>query len=106
MAGNFEGIKNRRFGIEIEMTGITRCSAAKAGSWSFVELPISSPTKMQKILFCCGSCIREIFQGLDHYEGFPNSCFKEKVEFELNGEKCVGMAYLMNATPFPVCCYV
>ena len=30
MAGNFEGIKNRRFGIEIEMTGITRCSAAKA----------------------------------------------------------------------------
>ena len=30
MADNFEGIKNRRFGIEIEMTGITRCSAAKA----------------------------------------------------------------------------
>ena len=30
MAGNFEGIKTRRFGIEIEMTGITRCAAAKA----------------------------------------------------------------------------
>jgi len=64
MAGNFEGIKNRRFGIEIEMTGITRCSAAKAGSWSSVELPISSPTKMQKSLFCCGSWIREISQDL------------------------------------------
>ena len=43
---------------------------------------------------------------LDHYEGFPNSCYKENVEFELNGEKCVGMAYLMNTTPFPVYCYV
>ena len=30
MAGNFDGIKTRRFGIEIEMTGITRCAAAKA----------------------------------------------------------------------------
>ena len=30
MAGNFDGIKTRKFGIEIEMTGITRCSAAKA----------------------------------------------------------------------------
>ena len=30
MAGNFDGIRTRRFGIEIEMTGITRCSAAKA----------------------------------------------------------------------------
>ena len=30
MAGNFEGIKQRKFGVEIEMTGITRCSAAKA----------------------------------------------------------------------------
>ena len=30
MAGNFDGIKQRRFGVEIEMTGITRCSAAKA----------------------------------------------------------------------------
>ena len=32
---------------------------------------------------------------LDHYEGFPNSYFKENIEFEVNGEKCVGMAYLM-----------
>ena len=30
MAGNFDGIKQRRFGVEIEMTGITRCAAAKA----------------------------------------------------------------------------
>ena len=30
MAGNFEGIKNRSYGIEIEMTGLTRCQAAKA----------------------------------------------------------------------------
>ena len=30
MAGNFEGIKTRRFGVEIEMTGITRCAAARA----------------------------------------------------------------------------
>ena len=30
MAGNFDGIKTRRFGVEIETTGITRCSAAKA----------------------------------------------------------------------------
>lgn len=30
MAGNFEGIKTRKFGIEIEMTGLTRCQAAKA----------------------------------------------------------------------------
>ena len=30
MAGNFDGIRTRKFGIEIEMTGITRCSAAKA----------------------------------------------------------------------------
>ena len=30
MAGNFDGIRQRRFGVEIEMTGITRCSAAKA----------------------------------------------------------------------------
>lgn len=30
MAGNFDGIKQRKFGVEIEMTGITRCSAAKA----------------------------------------------------------------------------
>ena len=29
MSTNFDGIKQRRFGIEIEMTGITRCSAAK-----------------------------------------------------------------------------
>ena len=33
---------------------------------------------------------------LDRYEGFPNSYYKENVEFELNGEKCVGMAYLMT----------
>ena len=30
LAGNFEGIKTRNFGIEIEMTGLTRCQAAKA----------------------------------------------------------------------------
>ena len=30
MAGNFEGIRTRNFGIEIEMTGLTRCQAAKA----------------------------------------------------------------------------
>ena len=30
MPENFDGIKNRKFGIEIEMTGITRCEAAKA----------------------------------------------------------------------------
>ena len=30
MAGNFDGIKTRPFGVEIEMTGITRCAAAKA----------------------------------------------------------------------------
>lgn len=30
MAGNFEGIKTRSYGIEIEMTGLTRCQAAKA----------------------------------------------------------------------------
>ena len=30
MAGDFEGIKQRNFGIEIEMTGITRCQAANA----------------------------------------------------------------------------
>ena len=30
LAGNFDGIKTRNFGIEIEMTGLTRCQAAKA----------------------------------------------------------------------------
>lgn len=30
LAGNFEGIKKRNFGIEIEMTGLTRNQAAKA----------------------------------------------------------------------------
>ena len=30
MAGNFEGIRRRNFGIEIEMTGLTRCQAANA----------------------------------------------------------------------------
>lgn len=30
MSGNFEGIKTRKFGIEIEMTGLTRFQAAKA----------------------------------------------------------------------------
>lgn len=29
MAGNFDGIRQRNFGIEIEMTGLTRCQAAK-----------------------------------------------------------------------------
>lgn len=30
MAGNFEGIKKQRYGVEIELTGITRATAAKA----------------------------------------------------------------------------
>ncbi len=30
MAGNFEGIRKHNFGIEIEMTGLTRCQAAQA----------------------------------------------------------------------------
>lgn len=30
MAKNFEGIKNQRYGVEIECTGLTRSSAAKA----------------------------------------------------------------------------
>ena len=30
MSKNFEGIKTRKFGIEIEMTGLTRSQAAKA----------------------------------------------------------------------------
>ncbi|WP_431602517.1 amidoligase family protein [Ruminococcus albus] len=30
IVGNFDGIKIRRFVVEIEMTGITRCAAAKA----------------------------------------------------------------------------
>ena len=29
MAGNFDGIKTRKYGIEIEMTGLTRSQAAK-----------------------------------------------------------------------------
>ena len=32
MSGNFNGIKRRNFGIEIEMTGLTRCQAAKAAA--------------------------------------------------------------------------
>ena len=30
MSRNFDGIKTRKYGIEIEMTGITGCTAAKA----------------------------------------------------------------------------
>ena len=30
MSGKFDGIKTRKYGVEIEMTGITRCTAAKA----------------------------------------------------------------------------
>ena len=30
MSSNFDGIKKRKFGIEIEMTGLTRSQAAKA----------------------------------------------------------------------------
>ena len=30
MAGNFEGIKTQRFGVEVECTGLTRSAAAKA----------------------------------------------------------------------------
>ncbi len=30
MAKNFEGIKNQRYGVEIECTGLTRLAAAKA----------------------------------------------------------------------------
>ena len=29
MAGNFESIKQRRFGVEIEMNGLTWCTSAK-----------------------------------------------------------------------------
>ena len=32
MSENFDGIKKRNFGIEIEMTGLTRCQAAKAAA--------------------------------------------------------------------------
>ena len=39
MAGNFDGIKTRRFGIEIEMTGLTRCEAAKAIAKAFGTEP-------------------------------------------------------------------
>lgn len=40
MSGNFEGIKNRTFGIEIEMTGLTRCQAAKAVGKLFGSEPV------------------------------------------------------------------
>ena len=30
MSSNFDGIKTRKYGIEIEMTGLTRSQAAKA----------------------------------------------------------------------------
>ena len=30
MAGDFEGIKRQKFGVEIECTGLTRSAAAKA----------------------------------------------------------------------------
>ena len=39
MAGNFDGIKTRRFGVEIEMTGLTRCEAAKALAKAFGTEP-------------------------------------------------------------------
>ena len=35
MANNYEGIKNQKFGIEIEMTGLTRARAAKAVAQHF-----------------------------------------------------------------------
>ena len=40
MAGNFEGIKQRNFGIEIEMTGLTRCQAAKTISKVLGNSPV------------------------------------------------------------------
>lgn len=40
MTGNFEGIKTRNFGIEIEMTGLTRCQAAKAVGRLFGSEPV------------------------------------------------------------------
>lgn len=40
MAGNFEGICKRKFGIEIEMTGLTRSQAAKAISKVLGNNPI------------------------------------------------------------------
>ena len=40
MSGNFEGIKHRNFGIEIEMTGLTRCQAAKAVGKLFGSEPV------------------------------------------------------------------
>ena len=33
---------------------------------------------------------------LNRYEGYPNSYRQEKMNFELNGKDCTGMAYLMN----------
>jgi len=35
LSGKYDGIKQRSFGIEIEMTGITRCQAAKAAAKLF-----------------------------------------------------------------------
>ena len=35
MANNYEGIKTQKFGIEIEMTGLTRARAAKAVAQHF-----------------------------------------------------------------------
>ena len=40
MAGDFEGIKKRNFGIEIEMTGLTKCQAANKIGELFGETPI------------------------------------------------------------------
>ena len=39
MAGNFDGIMTRRFGIEIEMTGLARCEAAKTLAKAFGSEP-------------------------------------------------------------------
>ena len=39
VAGNFDGIKQRSFGIEIKMTGLIRCQAAKEISELFGTQP-------------------------------------------------------------------
>ena len=41
LAGNFDGIKKQRYGVEIELTGITRATAAKAVSKVLVTIQIA-----------------------------------------------------------------
>lgn len=48
MAGNFEGIKKRSYGIEIEMTGLTRNRAAKAISTVLGNAPVHHGSSYDK----------------------------------------------------------